>query len=278
MNLQQLRQIEEVALNASPCLQQSLYDGWVLRFAQGQSMRANSANVLDQGVLPLPEKIAHVEQMYRAQHLPPIFRVTENSPESLLDQALAGRGYSIEIPCWVMTASNLSNVANTVAGTGLSAEVLPFDDWLANTHRLKQDTAANQALHGARLARLVSIAALGLPACDAFVPHTQAPQAHLLAVRDTTGIVGCAMGITEGVFAGIFNVVIASELRGRGLGKALMFALLERFHQAGQQQIYLQVESTNTAAIALYQGLGFSLAYRYWYRVAPSAPAKGLTC
>lgn len=44
---EQMRTIAEISLNAWTCLQQNLDDGWILRFADRDTKRANSVNPLD---------------------------------------------------------------------------------------------------------------------------------------------------------------------------------------------------------------------------------------
>ena len=39
-----IRTLEELSMNALPALQTMLYGGWVLRFANGYTRRANSIN------------------------------------------------------------------------------------------------------------------------------------------------------------------------------------------------------------------------------------------
>ena len=46
MTDKQIQTIEELSLNALPCLQQILDDGWVLRLAEGYTKRANSVTPL----------------------------------------------------------------------------------------------------------------------------------------------------------------------------------------------------------------------------------------
>lgn len=58
------------------------------------------------------------------------------------------------------------------------------------------------------------------------------------------------------------NIVVASEHRRRGLGRAMMGALAGRFSELGCTEWRLNVKDDNHAAIALYQACGMAEAYR----------------
>jgi len=53
-----IRDIEERCLNACPPMQQVLYDGWVIRLADGYTRRANSVSPIYAGHIGPEEKIA----------------------------------------------------------------------------------------------------------------------------------------------------------------------------------------------------------------------------
>jgi predicted GNAT family acetyltransferase len=59
--------------------------------------------------------------------------------------------------------------------------------------------------------------------------------------------------------------------RGQGLATALCLHLLNAGVRAGRRHAYLQVDSDNTAARAVYHRLGFADAYAYHYRT----PTRG---
>src|SRR5947209_12365347 len=86
--------VEETCLNAYPCLQQVMLDGWLLRFSGGLSRRANSANPLRDDPTPVSTAIEQIAVLYRAQGLPTIFRVPLFVGE--IDAALAASGYTAE--------------------------------------------------------------------------------------------------------------------------------------------------------------------------------------
>jgi hypothetical protein len=71
-----IRNIEEISLNALPSLQTLLVDGWVLRFANGYTKRANSINPLYASTSNVEAKIQFCEEAYRCSNLPVVFKMT----------------------------------------------------------------------------------------------------------------------------------------------------------------------------------------------------------
>jgi Acetyltransferases len=53
-------------------------------------------------------------------------------------------------------------------------------------------------------------------------------------------------------------VGVAPEWRGTGLGRALVLAGLAHLRRVGLAQAMLYVDASNTAAIRLYESLGFT--------------------
>jgi len=77
MNAQQL---EELTLNNWQPLQTLLYDGWVLRLADGYTKRANSVNPILSSTLDVHEKISTCEQLYSDRGLPAVFKIDGEHP------------------------------------------------------------------------------------------------------------------------------------------------------------------------------------------------------
>jgi RimJ/RimL family protein N-acetyltransferase len=69
----------------------------------------------------------------------------------------------------------------------------------------------------------------------------------ILPRRDRPGFQHC----------GSVGMGVVQAWRGRGLGRALLEACLERAFAAGLTRVELEVYADNPAAIALYRGLGF---------------------
>ena len=88
-----IRRIEEAALNSWPALQQVLHDGWLVRFADGYTKRANSVNPLYESVGDTTRNVEFCEALYAERAMPAIFRLTPLAPPDL-DGILAARGYA----------------------------------------------------------------------------------------------------------------------------------------------------------------------------------------
>lgn len=78
--------------------------------------------------------------------------------------------------------------------------------------------------------------------------------------------VGCGYGAIERGYIGIFDIMVDKNYRGKGYGQDIMDGILSTAFEQGVHNAYLAVVVGNTPAENLYQKLGFTEIYRYWYR------------
>jgi len=234
-------------MNAWPSLQQMLFNGWIVRLAQGYTKRANSVNPLFESQLDVVDKIVACEHIFAAKGLPTVFRLTPFASPARLDQVLAQRGYRVIDPTLVMHLALQHAPAQNTPQVALREETL--HDWLPIFCRLSEEPLAQHRTHAAMLDLI--------------------PATRLLVslVIDET-VVACGMGVLEQDYFGLFSLVTTPKQRNRGYGTRLIVGMLQwaREHQA--TQAYLQVVQSNTPARHVYTKLGFQEAYRYWYRLA----------
>lgn len=95
--------LEERSLNAWPSLKQQVYDGWLLRFAQGYTRRANSVVPLYAGRLDLQDKVEVCRQYYARQSLPIVFKLWSSRQGDALDRVLQARSFAREAETAVKT-------------------------------------------------------------------------------------------------------------------------------------------------------------------------------
>ena len=55
----------------------------------------------------------------------------------------------------------------------------------------------------------------------------------------------------------MYSLSVAADARGRGIGEKLLRQMLAEMEQRGVTRVYLEVDQANTAAIRLYERLGF---------------------
>jgi ribosomal protein S18 acetylase RimI-like enzyme len=245
------RQIEEASLNAWPALNVLLYDGWIMRFANGYTKRANSITPLYQGELDVDSKIDFCAQQFRQQGLRPIFRLAQVNNIGEMDTRLAARAYE-KLDLTSVQGRPLPGEFELAAGV----DVFDLTTWLQIFHELnpgRGDLHTHQAILERVLGRL----------CP-------------MVLSDGADKVACGLGVLQGAYLGLFDIVTRESVRRKGYGRQLTKSLLAWGQEQSAVYAYLQVMLNNKPAQALYQQLGFSEQYQYWYRIALNQPTEML--
>jgi len=237
------RRLERILLRARPSLVTVEYDGWILRFANGYTKRANSVNPHFGSSLPASEKIERCEALYRERGLPTTFRLTPFSEPAGLDRALERAGYAFLDRSLVMTA-DLDRLLDPDAVLHVSG-----DAWFAAFDRLQPLDPAERRTHR----RIVEAA--------------RADRCYAIVRRDAEPI-ACGLGVLVEDTICLFDLHTAEAERRRGHGTAIVGSILRWAHRRGARTVALQVHSENEPAHRLYRSYGFAVAYRYWYRNA----------
>ena len=92
----QIQKFEEMCLNGHVALNTFFYDGWVLKFSEGYTGRANSVSVLYPSSIPFADKVTFCEKLYQKQGLTCQFKLTQLDTE--LNDFLAKSGYEVATP------------------------------------------------------------------------------------------------------------------------------------------------------------------------------------
>jgi GNAT superfamily N-acetyltransferase len=243
-----IRVVEELSMNAWPSLQMMLYDGWVLRFADGYTRRANSINPIYPSGADVHDKIQTCERLYRDRGLNVVFKMTSAVYPEALDDVLAGQGYAIDAQTSVQI-SDLDRLDEAPAQEAALAESLS-DDWLSAFREM----SGIPERRGPVLRQML---------------HSIAPATCFASIRHGDKVIACGLGVLQAEFVGLFDIVTRSESRQQGYGTQLVLSILAWARQRGARTAYLQVMLNNPPALRLYSKLGFSEIYQYWYRVKP---------
>jgi N-acetylglutamate synthase len=238
-----LRQIEDAGVNAWPALETRPLDGWLWRYSDGGSQRANSVSALEFTGPGVEAAIDTAEAWYGARGKPSMFQVSCVASPADLDHRLAVRGYRINDPC-ITLAKEIDAVGSRPDGIEYFATVTPewFDCYSSVI------TPERKRMAPLILARIPPVAAF-------------------CGLRRDGRIVATALAVPLGRVVIAECVATLATARGTGAASAVMRGLEVWGAARNCKVAALQALENNAPAQALYKSLGYRENGRYHLRV-----------
>lgn len=246
----QIRMLEEICANAHVALNCMHYDGWILRFSNGHTSRANSISVIYPSTIDIHRKILYCEECYQKQNLPCTFKITDSKKDTKLNKILQKSGYQ-EVNATHLMIRNLSDFYTEQDKTNPEIKVtfsdLPSQDWLKAYFEYEEINNIETQNTYLEMLKKVNIKTI------------------YAAVVLNEKIVACASAAIEHGYMLLQNVIVSKDFRGKGFGNIVCQSLIAKAKQEGADNAFLQVLTKNEKAINLYTKLGFKKLYSYWY-------------
>lgn len=238
-----IRKFEELQLNAWPSFNTEFLDGWVLRYANGYTKRANSVIPIYSSTMQNEEKIKICQGKYSVKNLPAIFKLTELNQE--LDKELELLNYK-KIDESIIRTKNLT-ITEKGSPDGINVSKNLTDEWLKSFWEFSDLTENLQSAANNLLKRISN------------------PVICCTKVSEDK-VVGVGLGVIDNEHVGLFDIVVDEHYRRKGFGEEIINSILHESVKFGAKTAYLQVVADNYPANCLYDKLGFNELYRYWYR------------
>lgn len=258
------RLLDELAANATLAPVTRVVDGWLAKSAPALPFRRCNAVVPPVGAGSDPARVDAVidalEEWYGERGLRVVVQVSfGDGAAEALDEHLAERGYEVEAPVVVKVGASADVLARCMAesqpGVDAQVRVGVHEDW---------ETICGE-VHGPDEAALARTAAFGRMLEPLSV-------GALVAVGQVDGEpAGVGFGVIERGHLGVFGLCTVERCRRRGVATAILGALVGAAGEGDVPRTYLQVESGNAPARAMFVAAGYVRSHRYHYRV--SAPA-----
>lgn len=252
-NIKDFKKLQEILMNSWPAQHYYFLNGWILRFTEGVTSRANSVFPINYtGDLDnLDRDIKFVEKAYQAHKLPTIFTIPEYFEPNGLDVKLLEQEYH-QAGCITHTMiASIQELRNEIINDDFSyifysERINKFSTFLAKFS--KRNQPAQNVLEA--LAHRIII-----------------PQKRFIVAEYENKVVGTLMGILDPHgFLYIADVLVDPEVRRQNIATSLFFKLINEWGILnGVKTIWLQVEIENSEAMNLYNKLGFKKAYSYYY-------------
>ena len=239
-------ELERIAARGWQGTTQRQLGKWLLRAGSGFTGRANSVLPLGSPGLPIALALAVATGFYQRHDLPLVVQMPSGTGDPSvmkLESVLLDRGFRAYNQTVVLTGPvdlpGLRRGEVTVATE-------PDPEWLAAYHYREGP----------------------LPAAAAAVLRTGGNPVFL-TLRHGGHRMAVARGVVHEGWLGVTALTVEPAARRQGWGAATMRAAADWGRRAGAALIYLQVDLANSAALDLYDGLGFTEHHRYHYLGVP---------
>ncbi len=237
--------IEELSINAWPSLQTLLYDGWIIRFANGYGNRSNSINPIYPSKIELEEKINYCDKIFDRYKLPTTYKIIECEEHKSIEEKLGQLNYKKIHPTSIQTCKTIKILKNNYNGIIIENN---FDNkWIDSVINFNKIEEKNIITFKGILKNIAG---------EKIVVYKKAENE----------IAGCSFGVIDNNYVGIFDIVVKESERGKGYGKEIVETILSEAKKKEVTNSYLQVMLDNPIALKLYKKLGFKEIYKYWYR------------
>lgn len=240
---------QELAHNAWTAKDNVLFKGWILRFSEGVTRRANSVLTLRYLGNDVESDVKNVEELYTSRSLPTIFQVADYFEPNKLVEVLESQRYEKQGETIVMSKS-IKNHHEKKHNTPLqyTTELEVQDDWFHTFAKLS--LSSSDKVLGIK--KIVGRITLGKIICYA---------------KEGTDTLGTVLGIINNDSIGIYNLIVHQKRRREGIGENIMLKVMNWSKKNNIHTMYLAVEKENKGAIALYTKLGFKEKFGYRYFV-----------
>lgn len=246
--------LERVMARGWAPVEQKRLGDWVLRASSGFTSRANAVLAIGDPGVSTPEAVGRAEAWYAARGLPAQLQVVVDEPtgavhDARLGEVLQARGYALVKPSRVLTAASATVPPLAADDLPVTADARLTLPWLEAYARQRPVVpgVSEQVLTGSDGQLFLSVTA-------GEVTGSAAPVAV------------ARMAIHPG-WAGIHALWVDPAYRRQGLGALLTRTVAHLAREHEMASIYLQVEQDNTAALSLYETLGFEPHHTYAYAV-----------
>ncbi|MFX1358398.1 MAG: GNAT family N-acetyltransferase [Promethearchaeota archaeon] len=248
----EVRQIQETLLNVWPAKEHFFLNGWILRFTNGVTSRANS-------VLPLnyygnknkiDSDIDIVEKAYKIYGLPSIFTMHDYHEPKYLREKLIERGYK-EVSLTTTMGASITDINYCSLNTDYNYEihndrVSEFNEFLAKYSK----RSIEQQFIIKKICKRIKI-----------------PQTRFILTKDGNNVIGTTMGVLS-VYVSLYiaDVFVNPKYRRKKIASSMLINLIKDLAPNNRAiNIWLQVEVENKVAIKFYEHLGLKSLFNYYY-------------